>query len=187
MNRAVPVLGVILSSPFLLFLPQHSQRSTGPLTWTSYVAELGAYSTTGAFGSNVVDSIGRTKTDGVISRFVPDRSIIVNRMHAEVTYQYQLTPAGGVIEPCDQNPALQLTDGTTDFTLPLNAHESMSTVGGSNDSGPLNVRFPAGAEIKLIAIQGNGFVPDVHSACQAAEINVVVQYDASAGAADRED
>lgn len=136
------------------------------MTWNAFVFSWQDYDSSGVTG---------THADGVVSAFIPETSIEVTRVRVEaVNGPYQSNYAENNTEACTVPPGLEVTDGTKSYTLPLT--NGGSPVSSSNDSGQLGIRFPAGATIRMVALQGNFAVPDVNSGCSTAEANVTVQY-----------
>lgn len=144
--------------------------------WSSFLPDIALYSNNSAVLTD--------KGDGEVSRFVPSTDIRVHRILIEQVslFQRNQTPAGNEAVICDQNPAVQLTDGFKEHTVTFDSQPVNGQFGplggGVTDSGPIDVPFVEGRAIKLVAIQGTENVPGVHTACQATSINVVVQYDA---------
>lgn len=95
-----------------------------------------------------------TTAGTVLAIWVPDRSIVVTRLEA------QLQQAG---VGCTSQPALNLTDGSHNVALPI--------VGLTSDSGAINQAISAGATVQLTLSQ----VP-VGCTTPPANANIEIQY-----------
>jgi hypothetical protein len=139
-----------------------------PLTWSSFVA------------GNVYYDSSQPGTSDVVSRFTPGKAITVTRIEvqaAQGSQRFSFSPTFEVIA-CTNPVAFKVTDGSKSFALPLPSAATLVT-GGNNpssaDSGPLNLKFSAGADVVMAVVQGD--LPDPNdTGCFANYSNITVQY-----------
>ena len=167
------VYTVLLAIGVALLAGAQSKGPRGPqgeLTWTSYVADTRYYAPElpGWGGSEVV------------STFNPPRSTTITRIELQSAYGPVRTVAAPPSNvPCNNNPALILTDGSTSYSLPLPTPPSLGggIFASSADSGPVDLSFPPGANITIRVAQGDMGTPPYNiGQCLAQSVNVTVQY-----------
>ena len=130
-------------------------QNAGPSLWTSYIDSVGNY-------------LRASHEANFVSRFTPGVAITVTRMQLQAAFGSQTQQQ----TKCNQVPRVRVTDGTTEYSLPIpNARQSGPFPHSVHaDSGPISVSFPANAALSLNVVPGS-------TGCfEAGSINVNVQY-----------
>ena len=145
--------------------------ATAALTWNSF-----------AWTEAIYDPSGGSGASDVISRFTPDKEIVVTRLEVQASQGPQrllFSPTFQAVA-CTNPVAFKITDGTTTFTLPLPSATTVVTGKpnpSSADSGPLKIAFPTGAKIVLSMVPGDATDPiSGATACFFNNANITVQY-----------
>jgi hypothetical protein len=130
-------------------------QNAGPFLWSSFILVVGDYTQQYSEGS-------------AVSRFTPGVPVTVSRVQLQAA---QGSNVGLNNAKCSYVPRLRVTDGTTKYEIAIpNARGTgRNPFSVSADSGPINVSFPANANLRLLVLHGE-------KGCTAGTINVTVQY-----------
>ena len=140
---------ILLSATLcLMALPLHAQN-----VWTVKIDTFG----------NFVKSSFNPDANGIVSVFTPATSITVNRIQLQ-------SPSGTL--GCTTRTGIKLTDGTTSVSLSI---PNTTATGGNtgpvyNDTGVISYTYPAGDELRVVAVPGVGCTQNAY------EVSINVQY-----------
>jgi hypothetical protein len=120
-------------------------------------------------------SIGGGEPPSIRGMFTPDTDIYITRVDAFSRSGPRAAVNGlsGQPVPCSPPPSIALTSGTSSFALPLNGKFLPKSNSTYTDSGPMNLRFTAGAPIALAIVAPQ---QRLMFECLTTQLNVQVHY-----------